>query len=401
MRTLRAVLTTGIALTAAPALAQPMIVADSGDSAWVMATSILALVAILPGLALFHGRGRAGPTGFALFGGIAVASLLFAGIGYSLAFGAGSPYLGGVGNAMLGNMSELIDGATISESVYAVFEMVAALFAVGILCASVGEKARPAWLVPFSGLWLLIAYVPLARWVWPGWLGDLGTIDFAGAMPIQIAAGVASLVVALLLRATVPGDVQHDSRFAVAGAAMIWVGFLAFIGAAALGGSDDAATAILNAHLAASAAIVTGMMIERGQSGAVSVYGIANNAVIGLAAVTAGAGFVGAGGAMALGAIGALVSVLAGLLVRRTRLGSAAGAFTLHGAPAMAGAVLFPLFVLPVLGGPGFDEGTGVVTQIAAQAIAVLAVTLWAAVATVLAALTVSVVAPMRMTRGD
>lgn len=400
MRTTGSIMAVGAALIASPALAQPMIVADSGDSGWVMAASILALVAVLPGLALFYGRGRAGPTGFALFGGIAVASLLFAGIGYSLAFGDGSPYLGGVGNAMLGNMSELVDGATISESVYAIFEMVAALFAVAILCASVGEKARPAWLVPFSGLWLIIAYVPVARWVWPGWLGDLGTIDFAGAMPIQIVAGLASLVVALLLRATVPGDVQHDSRFAVAGAALIWVGFLAFIGAAALGASDDAATAMLNAHLAASAAIVAGMVIERIQTGAVSVYGVANNAVVGLAAVTAGAGFVGAGGAMALGIVGALASVLAGLLVRRARLGSAAGAFTLHGAPAMAGAVLFPLFVLPAFGGPGFDEGSGIVSQIAAQAIAVLAITLWATVATVITALAVSVVVPMRMTRG-
>ena len=386
---------------AAPALAQPIIVADSGDSAWVMAASILAFVAILPGLALFYGRGRAGPTGFALFGGLAVTSLLFAAIGYSLAFGEGSPYLGGISNAMLGNLTDLVEGATISEPVYVVFELVAALFAVGILCASLGEKARPAWLIPFSALWVLIAYVPVARWVWPGWLGDLGTIDFAGALPIQVTAGTAALVVALLLRSPAPGDVQHDSRFAAAGAGLVWVGFLAFIGAAALGGSDDAATAIINAHLAASAAIVTGLAFERLMTGSASVYGVANSAVVGLAAVSSGANVIGAGGAMAIGIVGAIASVMAGMLVRRLKLGSAGSAFTLHGAPAVAGALAFPLFVLPVFGGPGFDEGSGVVSQIAAQAIAVLTVLLWTAIATVIAALTVSVVAPMRLQRGD
>ncbi|UVO53946.1 ammonium transporter [Sphingomonas sp. SUN039] len=387
------------ALVTTPAFAQPVVVADSGDSAWVLAASILGLIAILPGLAMFYGRGRAGPTGFALFGGVAVASLLFAVIGYSIAFGDGSPYLGGAGNAMLGNLSELVDGLTISEPVYVVFETMLALFAVGILCASLGENARPAWLIPFAGIWMLIVYVPVARWVWAGWLGDLGVIDYAGALPVQIAGGVAALAVAFLMRAPSSTEIQHDSRLAVTGAALLWVGFLALMGAAALGGSDDAATAIINGHLAASAAVVTGMAVERFTHGRVSVYGVANNAVTGLAAVTAGAGLVGAGGAMALGALGAVAATLAGMLVSRAKLGSTAAAFSIHGAPALVGAVLLPVFLLPVLGGPGFDEGSGLVAQLAAQGIAVLAVMLWTAVATVIAALLVSTVAPIRLAK--
>lgn len=383
-------------LVAAPALAQPIIVADSGDSAWVLAASIMSLIAILPGLAMFYGRGRAGPTGFALFGGVAVASLLFAIVGYSIAFADGSPYLGGIGNAMLGNLSELVEGLTISEPVYVVFETVMALFAVGILCASLGEKARPAWLIPFSGFWLLIAYVPLARWVWTGWAADLGVIDYAGALPVQVAAGIAALVVALLMRAPSSTDVQHDSRLAITGAALLWVGFLALMGAAALGGSDDAATAVINGHLAASAAVIVGMALERIVHHRVSVYGVANSAITGLAAVTAGAGLIGAGGAMAMGAIGAIAATLAASLISRMKLGSTAGAFSIHGAPAIAGALILPIFLLPALGGPGFDEGSGFVAQTAAQSIVVLAVILWTAVATVVAALTVSIVAPIK-----
>jgi len=384
------------ALTAVPALAQPIIVADSGDSAWVMAASILALIAVLPGLTMFYGRGRAGPTGFALFGGVAIASLLFAVIGYSIAFADGSPYLGGASNAMLGNLSDLIDGLTISEPVYVFFQMMMALFAVGILCASLAEKSRHTWLLPFSGIWLLLVYAPVARWVSVGWLGDLGVIDSAGAIPVQVTAGVASLVAALLLRSPESTEIQHDSRLAITGAALLWVGFLAVLGAAALGGSDDAANALVNGHLGACAAIVVGMVIERISRGRVSVYGVANNAIAGLAALTAGAQLIGAGGAIALGICGALAASVAGLAVSRAKLGSPAAAFAIHGAPAMTGAILLPVALLPVFGGPGFVEGTGFVAQTAAQAIAVVAVTLWTAVATVIAALLVSVVAPMR-----
>jgi Amt family ammonium transporter len=387
------------ACAAAPALAQPMIVADSGDSAWVMAASTLALLAILPGLAMFYGRGRAGPTGIALFSSIALASLLFAIIGYSVAFSDGSPYLGGTTNFMLGNLAELVEGLTISEPVYVVFELMMALFAVAILCASIGEKARPTWLVPFSGLWLLLVYVPLARWTWSGWFRDLGVIDFAGALPVHAAAGMSALAVSLLIRSPYSSDVQHDSRLAIAGAGLIWVGFLSQLGAAALGGSDDAATALVNGHLAASAAVVTGTALERIGHGRVSVYGTASNAISGLAAATAGAALIGAGGAMALGAVGAVATFAASILVNRIKLGSEAAAFSIHGAPAIAGAVILPLFLLPALGGPGFAEGSNLITQFAAQTISSLAVVLWASVVTVIAALFVSVAVPIRLAK--
>lgn len=388
-------------LTATAVHAQPVVIADSGDSAWVMAASILSLIAILPGLAMFYGRGRAGPTGFALFAGVAVTSLLFAAIGYSLAFGVGNSVLGGASNAMLANLADVLDGTTVSEAIYVLFELMAAIFAVGILCASVAEKARPGWIVPFSAIWLMLVYVPVARGVWPGWIGDLGTIDYAGGVVIQLTAGVAALVIGLLLRSPAANDVQHDSRLAIAGAALIWIGFLAFLGAAALGGSEDAATAIVNGHLAACAAIVVGMVLEGIRTGRASVYGVANNAVAGLAAVAAAGALVGAGGAMALGALGAFASWVAAGFIQRARLGTAASAFTIHGAAAMIGAIVFPVFMLPALGGIGFDANNGLVTQLAAQGVAVLAVTLWTAVATVIAALMVSMVIPMRQLQED
>lgn len=392
-----AVVAVTLAVAATSARAQPIVVADSGDSAWVMATSLLALIAVLPGLTLFYGRGRPAPTGLALFGSIAIASLLFAVIGYSIAFASGSPYLGSASNAMLGNLTDLIDGLTISEPVYVFFQLAMALFAVGILCASLAGQSRQMWLIPFCGLWSLLVYAPVARWVSVGWLGDLGVIDTAGALSVQVAAGVAALVAALLLRAPQSTEVESESSLMVTGAGLVWVGFLALLGAAALGGSDDAANAILNGHFAASAAVVIGMAIERSLHGRVTVQAMTANAIAGLAAVMAGAALIGTGGAIALGAFGAAASSIAGIAVGRAKLGSAATAFTIHGAPAMAGALVLPVALHPALGGPGFVEGTGFLAQAAVQAIAVITVALWAAVATVIAALLVSVVAPIRI----
>jgi ammonium transporter, Amt family len=384
------------AAMASPALAQPVVVADSGDTAWVLTTSLLALFAILPGLALFHGRGRAGPTGFAMFAATAATTILFAVIGYSLIFATGSSLLGGASNLFFANLADLLDGATVSETTFALFQLTLALFAVAILVASVAERARMGWLLPFAALWLLLVYVPVARWVWSGWLTDLGALDYAGGIVVHTTAGVAALVIGLLLRTRATHEVQHDSRLAISGASLIAIGWLATIGGSALGAGDDAAIAMLNALLALAASVLTGMIVERVRVGSVSVYATANNALAGIAAISAGATFVGVGGALLLGVVGALASALATALVIRLKIGSAASAFALHGLPALSGALAFPLMLFPALGGTGFVEGSSLATVLAAQGVVVVAVALWTAVATVIAALAVSVVVPMK-----
>lgn len=391
----------GIALAATEAArAQPLIVADSGDSAWVLAASALVLLAALPGLAMLHGRGRTGPAALALFVGTAIVSLLFAAIGYSLAFSPGGPVIGDAGNAMLANLEELRGELTISETLYALFQLVIALFATGILVASIAERARTGWLVAFSALWFLFVYVPVAHWLWGGgWLVDVGAVDQAGGIVVQLSAGISALVAAILLGRANESEIAHDSRLAVTGAALVWVGWFGVAGGAALSSSDDAASAILNAQLAASAAALVGLALERWRSGVVSVYGTVYAAIAGLAAISAGAGLVGAGGAMALGVVGAIGASLAALFVQRLKLGGAASAFVAHGAGAFLGALVFPVFMLAELGGAGFDDGAGLMTQLAAQGVAVLAVTLWSAGLTAVAALMVAMVLPMREAR--
>lgn len=384
-------------LAATPVAAQPIVVADSGDTAWVLVCALLGLLA-LGGFALFHGRGRGETTGLALAAGAAITTIIFAVFGYSLVFGEGSLILGGASNLMLGSLSDVIDGATISESVFVLFELALALFAMGALVSAVAPMARYGWLVPFAGLWVTIVYVPVARWVWAGWLADLGTLDYAGGIAVQLSAGVSALVVALLLRGSVEDEKSGDLAFGMTGAVLIAAGWLALIGGNALGGSADAANALVNALLCASASILTGMMIgglkHRGYTPELlAVYGLA-----GLAAISAGASLMGVAGAIVLGIVAAIIATGAIAFTGAFGLGSGGKAFVIHGAPALAGALALPVFMLPAFGGTGLAEGSTLGTLLAAQGIAVLAVALWSAVATVIAALMVSFVVPMKRT---
>lgn len=394
--TMLAIAACGLTL-ATPAMAQPIVVADSGDTAWVLACALVGLVTALGGFALFHGRGRSETTGLAVVGASAIATLIFAAFGYSLIFGEGSSLLGSASNLMLGNLGDVIDGGTISEAVFAFFELTVALFAVVALVSAIAPMARYGWLVPFAGLWTVLVYVPAARWVWAGWLGDLGATDYAGGIAVQLPVGISALVLALLLRNTVQEDIDKgDPALGMVGAMGIAAGWLAIIGGSALGGSADAAEAIVNALLSASASIVTGMMIgglkHRGYTPELlAAYGLA-----GLATTSAGATLIGVPGAIVLGILAAIVATGAIAFTGAFGLGSGGKAFVIHGAPAIAGALALPALMLPGLGGAGFAEGSSLGAMLTQQGIAVLAIALWSAVVTVVAALIVSFVVPMK-----
>ena len=382
--------------TTSAAQAQPIIVADSGDNGWMLAAALLMLITTLPGLALFYGRSRSGDTGLALLASTAITTLVFAVIGYSLAFSDGTGLIGGAANAMLADLADVQPGMTISGTVYALFELAVAIFAVAILLGSISGRTRIGWLLAFAALWMLFVYVPVAHWVWGGgWIAVLGALDYGSGIVVQTTAGVSALVIALLVGRDHNADVVEDPRMMLGGAGILWVGLLALIGGSSFAATDTAAEAVINAQLAASAAVLTGLLIERLRTGSISAQGAALSAIAGLAAVSAGAAFIAPAGAIIIGIIGATGAAAAAWLVRVLNLGSASTAFIAHGGGAIPGAILFPLFVLPGFGGPGFDDGLTVGGQIATQGIAVLAVALWAAIATAIAALMISMVLPM------
>ncbi len=388
-----AAIATGISGAAA---AQPIVVADSGDNGWMLAMSLIVLVAAVPGIAMLHARTRGEHTGLALFAAVAIMSLMFAIAGYSLAYSDGTGLLGGMSNLMLDNMPDIQPDLTISGSIFMLFELAIAIFAVSVVIGSVAERTRLGWLLAFATLWPVIVYVPVAHWVWGGgWLAGLGVIDYGGGIVVQTCAGVSVLVIALLLGQDRHAEPVEVPRLISGGAALMWIGWLALLGGSSFGATDDAGDAMINAQLAASAALIAGLAFEKMQSGRLTFQGAAMSVMGGLAAVSAGAGSIGPMGAIFIGVIGATGGAIAGALVRALKAGSASSAFVAHGGGAIAGAILFPVFVLPAFGGPGFDDGASLGNQLAIQGIAVVAVALWTAIGTAIAALMISMVLPM------
>ena len=396
-----------LAVAATPALAQPEIVSDSGDTAWVLTATALVLLMTLPGLALFYGglvRARNVLSIFMqCFVITCIVSLLWAVVGYSLVFGEGGAFIGGVGNAFLANLADLRVDTTLPESAFALYQMTFAVITPALVIGAFVERIRFGWVVVFSLLWTLLVYIPVARWVWGGgWLAELGTLDYAGGIVVHTTAGVAALLLAKMLgdrrgfnKSLIP---PHSPALTMTGAGLLWVGWFGFNGGSALAAGDAAASAIINTHLAACAAAIAWLIVERAKIGKATSIGIVTGAVAGLATVTPAAGFIGPLGAIALGLLAGVVCFGAVLLVKQImKIDDSLDVFAVHGVGGMLGSLLFPLFILPALGGPGYEEGVSLGGQLWGQLVGVGAVALWTAGVTWLIAFIISYAIPMRV----
>ncbi|MBT2185927.1 ammonium transporter [Sphingobium sp. H33] len=390
----------------APAFAQDAMT-DSGDTAWILTASALVLMMTLPGLALFYAglvRARNVLSVFMhCFAIASIASILWAICGYSLAFGPGSPFLGGLAHVGLANLAQVRDGTAISEPTFALFQMTFAIITPALIVGAFVERVRFGWLVPFMLLWSLFVYVPAARWVWGGgWLAHLGTLDYAGGIVVHTTAGVSALILALLI-----GKRQgfghtlilpHSPALTLIGAGMLWVGWFGFNGGSALSASTDAALAILNTHLSAATASLCWIGLERIKLGKPTTIGLATGAVAGLATITPAAGQVGAMGAIVLGLIAGLVCFYAVQLIRnRIGIDDSLDVFAVHGVGGIIGSILLAPLAMTSFGGVGYAEANGMITQLIAQIVGVGAVALWSAIWTVVLALVVSLFLPMRV----
>jgi Amt family ammonium transporter len=365
---------------------------DSGNTAWVIAASALVLFMTLPGLALFYGGlVRARNLLSVLmhcFAICCVVSLLWAAVGYSLVFGGSGPYLGDLSRAFLGHLAPLKAGTSLPESVYALFQMTFAIITPALIVGAFPERVKFSFVVLFSAVWFLIVYVPVAHWIWGGgWLADAGVLDFAGGIVVHTTAGVSAIVAALLIgaRRGYPHALTppHNPGITMAGAGMLWVGWFGFNGGSALAASDGAGSAILATHLAAAAAAVTWVAIEWLRVGKATSVGIVTGAVAGLATITPASGYVGPGGAMAIGAAGGLVCFFATLIVKhRFRVDDSLDVFAVHGVGGMLGSLLLSAFASPELGGMGLAQGMTAGSQFSVQLVAVGLTAVWSAAAT-------------------
>ncbi|MBB4612569.1 ammonium transporter [Novosphingobium taihuense] len=411
------VLAAGAMLLPALAHAQDVVsvedAANSGDTAWILVSSAFVLMMAMPGLTLFYG-GLVRAKGFLAVlvqvGAIAaVASVLWVAVGYTLAFGDVSGGWLGSGNAwMLLNLGNVRANTAIPESAFALFQMCFALITPGLMVGAWIDRARFGWVVAFSALWGLLVYAPVAHWIWGGgWLATrLGTLDFAGGIVVHTTAGISALVVAMLLgkRSGFPKTLMlpHSPALTMAGAALLWVGWFGFNGGSALAANDDAASAIINTHIAACVAALVWLGIEKMSVGKPTSVGFATGAVAGLATVTPAAGFIAPGSAMLFGALAAGVCYpMIQLVKQRLEIDDSLDVFAVHGVGGMLGSVLLAVFIAPAFGGTGFAEGMDLTRQLVAQVAGVGIVALWSAFATVVCALMVSMVIPMRVSEDE
>lgn len=410
----------GVAGVALPSIAaaQPVSIVegavDSGDTAWMLAATALVLLMAAPGMIVFQGGrlrfGNVLSTMLQASAVMAAVSLLWVVAGHTIAFGDATNGWIGSGNLwMLIGTDNLLHGdSSITERTFALYQMAMVAIAAVVMTGAWAERGRLGWAIGFSGLWSLVVYAPIAHWIWgEGWLAaTMGTLDQSGGLVVHAAAGVSALVAGLLIgkRRGFPDRMQapHSSVLALAGAAMIWVGWFGFSGGAVLSATDEAAGAIINTHLAACAAALIWLIAERIRRGRPTSHGFATGAVAGLATVSSVAGLVSPGAAIFVGVIGALASfAMTGLLRHRLEIDDTLDVFAVHATGGITGALLLAIFVSPATGGIGYAEGAGIGSQVAAQLVGVFAVTVWAALGSTLVALLVNLALPMRVGEED
>jgi Amt family ammonium transporter len=387
-------------------------VSDSGDTAWILVASALVLLMTLPGLGLFYGglvREKNFLSVLLQCGAVAaVASLLWILVGYTIAFGNVTNGIIGAGNAwMLIELGNVREGLTIPESTFTLFQMTFAAITPALMIGAWVDRARFSWVLLFCALWGLIVYAPVAHWVWGGgWLADYGVLDFAGGIVVHTTAGVSALVVALLLgkRQGFPKTplLPHAPGLTMIGAVLLWVGWFGFNGGSALTATDDASAAIINTHVAASAAALLWILLEKIKLGKPTTVGFATGAIAGLATVTPAAGFISPGAAVLFGAVAAIACFAVIQLVKQKwQIDDSLDVFAVHGVGGMLGTLMLGVFLSPALGGTGYEEGFAMWRMVSVQFVGVAAVAAWSAIATGVLALAASLLFPMRVSETE
>ena len=349
----------------------------------------------LPGLALFYaGLVQSKNIVSVLcqhFGIACLMSIIWVVIGYSLAFSQGdSGFVGNLSKIFL----ELEPGAkvgTIPENLFAMFQMTFCIITPALVIGSYVERIKFSVVLLFSAFWLLLVYCPVAFWVWGGgFLANMGVKDFAGGIVVHTTAGLAALVIALVLgkRRTFASNAitpPHSPVLTMIGASMLWVGWFGFNGGSALAADNTASMAILVTHIAASIGAFSWILIEWFRFGKPSLVGMATGMVAGLATITPASGFVGVQGAIVLGIAGGVLCYVAVDLIRiKLKIDDSLDVFAVHGVGGMLGTVLCGWLLSSEWGGVGFDEGMNAIEHIKVQFYAVVVTLIWTVIATYL-----------------
>jgi len=396
----------------AQAAAQPAKI-DAGDTAWMISATGLVLMMSIPGLALFYAgmvrKKNVLATMAQTLAAVALGSILWVAIGYSLAFTGEGPAVGTFERLMLSGMGMLTISPlakTIPESVFMMYQMTFAVITVALVAGAVADRMRFSAFLWFVAGWLLLVYVPIAHWVWGGgFLATAGVIDFAGGLVVHLNAGIAGLVACMVLGARrgygTDNLAPYDLSLAVIGTGLLWVGWFGFNGGSALSAGPRAGYAILATHLAACAGVLTWMVLEWWDRGRPSVLGMISGAVAGLGTITPASGFV-------LPWHGIVIGIAAGAICYwactklKTKLGydDSLDVFGVHGIGGATGTILAGVFAVAAVGETaGLLEGNS--QQVLLQFYGVIATLLWSGIVTFVLLKVIGFFVPLRVRDED
>ncbi len=388
------------AVVAAPVAPPPAPHLDSGDTAWMLTSTLLVILMALPGLALFYGGLARSKNMLSVlvqvFVVFALVSVLWALYGYSLTFGGEGRFYGDLGRAFLrGTTPDMLSALlpTIPEYVFVAFQSTFAAITVALIVGSFAERMKFAAVLVFAVLWFTLSYIPIAHMVWGGGLlAQHGALDFAGGTVVHINAGVAGLVGAYMVGKRIGFGKEaltpHSLTLTMVGASLLWVGWFGFNAGSAGAANGVAGLAFINTLLATAAATLSWLAGEAVHKGKASMLGAASGAVAGLVAVTPAAGFVGPMGSIAIGAVAGLVCLWGvGGLKRLLGADDAFDVFGVHGLGGIVGALLTGVFAAQGLGGTGglTPDSFAMGAQVWIQAQSVLLTIVWSGVVSVVA----------------
>ena len=387
------------AAASAAAAAAPVPHIDSGDTAWMLTSTLLVILMIVPGLALFYGGLARSKNMLSVlvqvFVVFSLISILWAVYGYSLAFSGDGNFFGGFDKLFLKGVTPDSIGAlpTVPEYVFIAFQGTFAAITCCLIVGAFAERIRFSAVLLFMAIWFTLSYVPMAHIVWGGGLlAKDGALDFAGGTVVHINSGIAGLVGAYMLGKRVghgrEAFTPHSLTLTMVGASLLWVGWFGFNAGSAGAANGGAGLAFINTVLATAAATLTWSLGESLHKGKASMLGAASGAVGGLVAVTPAAGFVGPMGAIVIGGLAGLVCLwgVSGLK-RLLNVDDAFDVFGVHGLGGILGAILTGVFAAQSLGGTGglTPDSFSMGAQVWIQTKSVLFTVVWSGVVSFIA----------------
>ena len=382
---------------------------NKADTAWMLTATALVLL-MTPGLAFFYGglvrSKNALNTLMMCFISLGFVGVLWAVVGYSLAFSGGNNWVGDLSSAFLAGVG-LEPSGTIPHMLFMAFQGTFCIITAALISGAIVERMRFSAYLAFISLWVLVVYAPVAHWVWGGgWLQDLGALDFAGGTVVHVNAGVAALVAAFVVgkRQGYPSSslLPHNVPFALLGAGLLWFGWFGFNAGSALAADEIASLALVTTMLAPAATLVVWAFLDMFRSGRPTAVGSATAIVVGLVAVTPAAGFVSPMSAILIGGIAAVPSFLVMTWRAKSSLDDSLDVVAAHGVGGATGALLTGVFAdMAINGGNGSGLLFGNPGQLGLQAIAIAGVAVYCGVVTFILLKLIGLVIPLRASDSD